>query len=250
MKRIFVIISIFALMFVLNGCTTTQSETSSNISSSDSLSNELVEIDEPLFLIEESDKNVISVQVPVLITENDDKVNQVIHDYVENKIADICLSEYNIVESSSDVSDKNAEYSQCYIDVKYRVSLNTENLVSIVFDGIYNYRSAAHPTNLFFTLNINPKTAETVEFTDTYVLDDAVYELFTESALDNISKLTEDITVDSLCTKDEFIDGIKSQNEFYCYYTETSIGISCPVPHVLGDHLEVEIPLTKLIKSA
>ena len=212
--------------------------------------NESVELDEPFFLIEESDKNIISVQVPVLRTENTDKVNQVIYDYIEDKIADICLSEYNVIESNSDVSDKNAEYSECYIDVKYRVSLNTENLVSIVFDGIYNYRSAAHPTNLFFTLNINPKTAETVGFTDTYVLDDAVYELFTESALEYISKLTEDITVDPICTKDEFIDGIKNQNEFYCYYTDKSVGISCPVPHALGDHLQGEIPLTKLKKSA
>lgn len=250
MKKIFVIIAIFALLLVMNGCNNTKSETSSNISSSDSLMNESVELDEPFFLIEESDKNIISVQVPVLRTENTDKVNQVIYDYIEDKIADICLSEYNVIESNSDVSDKNAEYSECYIDVKYRVSLNTENLVSIVFDGIYNYRSAAHPTNLFFTLNINPKTAETVGFTDTYVLDDAVYELFTESALEYISKLTEDITVDPICTKDEFIDGIKNQNEFYCYYTDKSVGISCPVPHALGDHLQVEIPLTKLKKSA
>ena len=250
MKKFFVIIAIFALLLVMNGCNKTKSETSSNISSSDSLMNESVELDEPFFLIEESDKNIISVQVPELRTENADKVNQVIYDYIEDKIADICLSEYNVIESNSDVSDKNAEYSECYIYVKYRVSLNTENLVSIVFDGIYNYRSAAHPTNLFFTLNINPKTAETVGFTDTYVLDDAVYELFTESALEYISKLTEDITVDPICTKDEFIDGIKNQNEFYCYYTDKSVGISCPVPHALGDHLQVEIPLTKLKKSA
>lgn len=201
---------------------------------------------EEYYLTEISKANLVSIKIPNI------GADELIYDHITSYLYDTCgLSEFELIKSDS-VSDefnerfKNWDYTGYYVNIEGSVSKKSDEIVSITFKGMYNYKSAAHPNHMFFAVNIDPLTGEVVAFEDKYTVNEELYTVFVKYAQEKIDSLAGApgaISVENdLCSEDKFISG----NGIYVYFTIDSIGISYEVPHVMGDHQEVEIPLTEL----
>lgn len=129
-----------------------------------------------------------------------------------------------------------------YMDLNYTVCLKKPTIMSIQFAGMANVKQAAHPDNIFFTLNIDMTKGTKMTLSD---------------FVKNGSALTDDIRkgrfkplvpgvgpeLDSL-TKQQLNDYIQNADvkgsDVYSYLKEGALGISIPVSHAAGDHTELE----------
>ena len=205
------------------------------------------------YLTEHSEENVISIQLPEFQSENGSKINQLVADYITQKINNICNSECHLSPSKADIACTDTAYSKYFVDLTYRISYQSDDIISIIFEGKYNYKKAAHPTNIFFSLNIDPKNAQRVFFSEVYSIESELYQLFSTYAQQSIIESAGGTWPDgwgsfseSVCGEEQFLEGMKTECGFYSYYTGHSVGISYPVPHSIGDYLVVEIPQDEL----
>ncbi len=259
MKRFLLVIVVF--VFLLSGC---ENPNSSVESPTDFTSESIVATEAPLsseiteqniygrYLIEQSEKNHISVEYPQFDQMTGELCNQLIYQYVYDMVYELTQDSCSLQDSDSDYIPNDSvlqkgEYSSYYVDIDYRVALYTDNIISIIFEGLSNYRNAAHPNHLLFTLNIDTKTGEPVLFAQKYKVDSELYTIFIETAKEQLThiNLSED-TLISLFDEDTFIDGLMLEEDVCVYYTSVGIGISYPVVYALGNHIEIEIPYNKL----
>ncbi len=129
-------------------------------------------------------------------------------------------------------------------------------MVSIVFMGILNYKEAAHPTHVFFTLNLNCANGEQVPFANQYCINSTLYAVFAAQAEKEILDLNNGVWPEalgdfseSICREEDFLHGVEIGEEFFYYRTAEGIGISYPVPYSMGDYRIAEIPYEKLCKA-
>ena len=216
------------------------------------------------YLYELSEKNVIRVAYPVLLYGNTDKLNAMISDFVREETNRHCLDGCELTEAMALPADFPSEkmyetdYSTYAFGVDYRVTSYTDDILSIVFEGMINLKQSAHPTHVFFTLNIDLKNEQIIHFEDRYVVDDALYDTFAEYAQKDLMEMAQsdvwpenwDSFSEMFCSKESFLNAITSANASHFYFTEQGVGISYPVAHVMGDHLETVIPYSELKEAA
>lgn len=205
-----------------------------------------------VYLIENTSQNMISLQIPKLDAMTQEECD-FLEKFITNKVFEINGETFQLKRKDKDISSTKREYEEYYIDVDSQVTYRTEECVSVVFQGLYNKKSAAHPTHLLYAVNYHPDTLEVFSFAETYLLSDELFETFSSIAIANILKgcggewpATWGPFEEDICTKQSFLSGMKDGKEFNYYYTETGVVISYPVPFVMGDHLEVEIPYASL----
>lgn len=207
------------------------------------------ETDPCYYLCDLSDANLISIKVPEL------GADKLIYDRVTFYLKETCgLSELELTKSESLSNDfderfENFDYTEYYIDIEATVKKKSDEIVSITFKGMYNYKTAAHPNHIFFTLNFDPATGERIYFEDQYTVNDEMYEIFVrhaQNAFDSFAGDTGISVENDLCQIDTFMNGIKNEKIVCVYYTDDSIGIKYEVPHAAGDYQTVEIPLSEL----
>lgn len=196
------------------------------------------------YLIQDTAENIISIKLP-----DGNEHADLIENMMVAKIKELCGETFSLTRSQTDVADKQREYSGYCIDLDARVSFASEDIVSIVVEGAFNKKETAYPSNWFFTLNFNPKTEQSVNFTDRYVVNKALYDAYAKMAKQTIidrngGKWPETLGNfgEDVCSEEPFLNGLKD-GIVYWYLTPNSMGFSCPVWHFLGDHLEAEIPL-------
>lgn len=197
------------------------------------------------YLTQITDKNVISVKVPVF---DDSALNTLVYDYIREHLTHITSKEFELTRTDDNITTASPNYSEYFIETEYKITYYSNDLISITFEGLLNHKTAAHPTHLFFTLNIDRHTKERIFFKDRFTVNEDLYKTFCDSAEIDITDKAEDLTepfenfFDSICSFEKFRDGMTVENEFFAYYTEYGIGISYPVPFALGNHIEVGIP--------
>lgn len=200
------------------------------------------------YLIEENDQNKISIMLP------DDREytveqNEFIGNFVSQKLYALTGENFDLVSSSTDIKEPNKDYSNYNISIEGRTTYASDDMISVVFAGSLNKKTAAHPSSVFFTLNFNPATNEIIKFESLHTIDDALYQKFATQGKQNIIDETGgvwpeefDSFEETLCSKEAFFDGLKGNtNSINWYYTNEGIGFSYEVIHALGDHKEVEI---------
>lgn len=209
------------------------------------------------FLIDDTYENTISIQIP-LVKENSDQQLLFIQNVIKEKIKSFCGEEFNLTLSKTDIENKNSTDPEnllgYYIITKSKVSYESKDMVSIVFESFFNKSGTAHPTDWLFSINYNPTTFEIIAFSDMYYIDEKLYNIFAQYAEKEILKLCDGKWPDgwgsfseTLCSKENFLQGMKTETEFAYYYTNEGIGISYPIGHALGDHKEVVIPFADLV---
>ncbi len=169
----------------------------------------------------------------------------------EDKINDLILSEVLSYIQPIDDIDKGQYYKLSY-EVKYQ----DDKILSVVYTGHFFSDTSAYPIDVFSTTNIdliNSKKLKLKEFViDDSKLLEAYLLVLGEGSDDEIKKFCYDYILQNyndvailnrLNQADEMYDFMKP---VHSYLTKNSLGISWEVPHVMGDHVEVEIPLDML----
>ena len=243
MRKIFIIVFCVILTFSFCACVkekSNQSKTSQTTS---------VFKEKKAYLVKNSKEDIISVKLP---TDNEysEKQNRFIVDFISSKINDISGETFELKNSKNAV-EYNQDYTGYFIEIESKTSFASDDIVSIVFTGLLNQKSAAHPTHLFFALNFNPKTMDIINFSSRHIIDD---ELYNEFAKQGEKQILEETGGDwpkewgsfseMFCSKEKFFDGLNNKTtEIEWYYTDDGIGFSYSVIHALGDHKEVELKI-------
>ena len=210
---------------------------------------------EPYYLTDISERNIVCVKTSAYKSSDTVSFKNAIDNHIKSQIAFVYypLEEFELVnemELSDDFEAKidNGEYTDYLVELEGETKYTGDELLSVVYTGMYNCKTAAHPNNMCFSINLNDK-AERVYFKDIYDVSDELYEVFADYAQADIDARSamEDISVrDMLCTKDSFLAVIENESTVNFYMTEDSVGFIYSVPHAMGDYLTVEIPLTEL----
>lgn len=241
MKQFRMIILLFILSMQLVGCANQTTPLSDN----------KIQADERkyLYLTEEAAENLISVQIPVVTTANAQAVNACVKEQVYKELQHWLLpQECNLKESATPIANiqeriEPSEYSAQYLYISGSLCFESEEIVSLVFTGTHNAKSAAHPNAVFFSVNVDVQSAEQIGIADVCTVDDSVYAAFLLHV--NSERMSRDELISlNVFERSVFLEGLAQEPEkgFYSYFTPTHIGISYPVTYALGDHIEAEIP--------
>ena len=170
-------------------------------------------------------------------------------DFIENRISLWCSDSIELVLSDTGEIDGANASGNYDIHGESRITYMSDDIVSIVTELLVNQKDAAHPCHLLMAYNYDPGALEVVTFADMYRIDDELYSFFSSEAEKKIMFLCGGKWPDhwrsfgeEFCSQDEFLTGMNTGDEYTYYLTEGGIVISIPVPHALGDHLEVELP--------
>lgn len=136
--------------------------------------------------------------------------------------------------------------SNSYIDFTCEVTLFDEDRFSMVVLGNFNVSAAAHPINIFRTLNIEPRSCSTVKFSDLYDVERVALAV-DKCAKEQLSKPIYDYII-SCGGISYFLNEIDSSDENLCSSASCKdrLIISFMIPHALGDHAEISIPVSAL----
>lgn len=155
--------------------------------------------------------------------------------------------------------NKNIE-ADSSLELKYSVKLQTPDLLSIQYSGVANAPNTAHPSNIFYTTNINMKDVKKLRLPDIVNVDANLVNAFKKGQYVDSRGMSKEAQAqitgyvnDNISTSDlvKYFNGADSfdienvnQSNTFSYLTKDSIVISINVPHALGDHAEFSIPLT------
>lgn len=252
--RVFIIMLCAVLVFSFSGCANTDLKTELQAQTATEQSAVLGEI-MTAYLFEHSGENNICVAYPVVPSAEANVVNTVIHDFIRQETERLCSNDCNVTDAAEKPADILPEYSLYLLELDYRMASFSDEMISIIFEGLFSYKKAAYPLHVFFTLNIDPANGQRISFADRYVIDDALYDVFAAYARKDITEKAGGAWPENwgsfsetICDKDAFLDGLSSSNDFHVFYTDEGIGISYPVPHIMGDHLEVVLPYSEFVK--
>lgn len=149
-------------------------------------------------------------------------------------------------------------YTDLQLELTYKIKRYDSNYLSLVFTGTGNVSTAAYPIDLFWTKNydlqkkqiITLSALHTIDYKFAEALYVAVQEKFTSLAQQDSSfdaAVMWEIfqayypTVDALLSVLQKCD--TDSTSCQSYITRKTIGVSLPVPHVGGDHVEAEVDL-------
>lgn len=252
--RIFMTILCAALLISLYGCINADLETERQTQTATEQSMDSEEI-MTAYLLERSEENNICVAYPVMPSVEVGAANTVIYDFIRQETERLCSHDCNVTDAAEKPADISPEYSLYLLELYYRMASFSNEIISIIFEGLSSYKKAAYPIHVFFTLNIDPANGQKISFADRYVIDDALYDVFAAYAQKDITEKAGGTWPENwgsfseaICDKDAFLDGLSSSKDFHVFYTNEGIGISYPVPHAMGDHLEVILPYSELKK--
>lgn len=203
------------------------------------------------YLTEMSDSNIVSISAPDVGFE--DLIYDRVSTYLTEHFFDCQLVKTEDVGDEFYERFDNREYAEYCVELEGTVTRSDEEIISIKFEGLVNYMTAAHPNHVLFSVNVDKATGERVLFADKYNITEDLYDVFLRYAQAEIDSVAGEGTVsveEQLCTKDSFIDGISDETTVCVYYSGESIVISYEVPFAVGGHREVEIPLSELSQFA
>ena len=241
MKRISVAIFLFIYLVVCASCALQQDKTQLN-------ANDVI-IQSRTY---SADQHTVHIEIPVF-SNSEEPLNRAICAFLESRIlldAGISID----LNDNADVVEHEQQGNDVHINISCRVSMASHEYISIIFEGILNDRRAAHPTHLFFTLNLNRTTGEKMMLSDFCTVDQRLYKIFLHYAYEELkenadSQWLSQINIAELCPESQFIQGLQQETAYWMYMTEASIGISYPVPFSMGNHMEVEIPKEELARG-
>ena len=148
------------------------------------------------------------------------------------------------------------DYADLQLELTFEVKRYDAEYLSIAFTGTGNVRTAAHPNNLFLTKNYDLQKKQPITLSALHTIDrafaDALYtaaeEQFTALARQDSSFDAEtmwEILQADYPTADALLPVLQKcdtdPTSCQSYITRNAIGISLPVSHAGGDHIEVEV---------
>jgi hypothetical protein len=150
------------------------------------------------------------------------------------------------------------EDSHVTLNMGYQVTINTEDMLSILYTGDRSVKGGPYPTHLLFTTNINIKNEEKIRLSDVVSIDERFIDTFKQSPYmdwqdstsPNKEKMAAVVEYLNHFTQKELVKAFKQGDDpsmknnpfgIYSYFTEDFLIVSIQVPHVLGDHAEFTV---------
>lgn len=137
------------------------------------------------------------------------------------------------------------------MDINYKVTLISNDLLSIQYSGYSYDEGIAHPTDQLYTIDLDLKAAERLSLKSFLQINKAFKNEFKNAKL--VSEISQDNSFLNNNTDEEWIDILNSSDDdisgVFSYLTNDAIGISLEVPHGLGDHAEYKISYKKIRKT-
>lgn len=154
------------------------------------------------------------------------------------------LSLVTIMEKNKDVLNYELDYSVVFQD---------NNFMSIIFTGYRYMDGAPYPVDVFYSTNVDLHNAKKLVLGDMVLIDENFVNLYIQylgvDKGDEMKNFACEYLVNSLST-DNLEEGFAKADMLYgssvyvySYFTGIDIGLSWEVPHSVGDHVEVEIPI-------
>lgn len=254
MKKIIILTLCLAMLLVMVGCGNArqnneevQTEPTEELTLATDPTTEEPTSQAKWYLTQLTDDCAASVELPDFIME-DDALKQFVCDYIEEKHENCNMRDFSLSVSNDDVIAQPQDYD-FYLDIDCRLSYFSDDIASIIFEGMYNGKTAAHPVFCFYTLNIDRRTNEQLKLYNLIPTNDALYAAFVQCAYQSMKEKADPAWLagvnfyDVVCSDRDFTGFFYDRSDAACaYFTETGIGISYPVSHPLGDHQETEIP--------
>ena len=257
------VVTSMALTF-LSGCTGSMLE---NCSSNN---NEIDNLDYVSFCAKEATgENRIYFSYPHFMktVTNSEELNELVEGFVVSALNDMLEGRFtgNIKSDTEYWIWNNDDYTKQAMQINFKIMRNDNNFVSIVFEGLCNYKGAAHPTHYFNSLTIDIKKCELVVLSDLYRIDTDFVELVQKKYKEQIRQdlatktgvpiemIAEFFEESFSVSSEKFLfevlcqTGAIDRNTELCFFlTDTALGISIPVPYTLGNHYELLIPFNEL----
>lgn len=134
------------------------------------------------------------------------------------------------------------------MNIDYEIKFQNAGLLSIKYSGIRNSKNTPHPTNEFYTSNINIYEGCRLRLKDIVNVDNNFVEKVKKGTFIAVSpeitskmvNYTNDQLIEAFSTAD-LINHRENGYGAYSYFTNDSYGISVEVSHVIGDHVEFEV---------
>ena len=212
---------------------------------------------------EKTEENHIIFSYPQFMNTftNAAEINELIMGFVKSALQKVCNGEFrgNLRDSSELPERNNYEYTILAMDINYTIKRNDADYFSVIFEGLYNNKTAAHPVNYFNSFTIDVRNSVFVTLSDLYDIDadfmDIVKNEFKEQIRTGLAKKTG-VSVDEipesikefypLLSDSELLQAtrqadINSDFGFHSFMTDTALGISFPLEHAMGDHYEILI---------
>lgn len=128
-----------------------------------------------------------------------------------------------------------------------KVTLQTSDIISMVFWGISDIECSAFPTYNLFTLNIDLKSLDIISLTDLYKLDDNFKNIFFEKSIYPSVPVTffeyDDFLyyLNSMTDKYQMMNVFDFPNTISFFLVPEGIVLSLLSGHSMGDHFEAEL---------
>ena len=248
---------IVVLSILLSGCLEYQGKT--NAPRENELSDNIVSY----CAKEKSKENRIYYNYPQFneTVSNADKLNQTIEEFVINALqrSDEAAFKGDMKDSPEDWEWNDNEYTLLAMDISYRITRSDLDYFSVVFEGDYNHKYAAHPMNYFDSLIIDVQRGEAVNLSLLYNIDKNFITLFRNAFKEQIRSVVaermEGVPYEvSTCVEEQLtsyddskLQEVLQQSVFRSFLTDKGLGISVPFGHAMGDHYEILINYDKLV---
>lgn len=152
---------------------------------------------------------------------------------------------------------KDLEGQAVEYELDYAVTFLNPDVISVAFHGYMNYEQAAHPSNVFYTINIDVKNQSTISLSQLVYVNDRFVELFKKGELSSMlfdmdpeieASLNEYLFQSDMLDWPAELSNADSEGGYtFSYLTEEALGISVSVPHVYGDHVEISLTYEQLV---
>ena len=135
------------------------------------------------------------------------------------------------------------------IDINYKIVCQEPEFLSIIYSGVGNVSGAAHPSNLFYTTNLDIINTKILRLNDIVDINDDFGNMFINGKFKAVNSDYESdykseismVTFDDWKKRLLTADPLDKMGSEFSYMTKDSLGISIGVMHALGDHAEFEI---------
>jgi hypothetical protein len=186
----------------------------------------------------------IKIQYPQIKGLGDDFKEKTINDLIKN---DVLSSQVEApIKAYQDATNTKVNLN---IDLKYQVTMNTTELLSVVYTGYSNIEGSAHPTEDIYAITIDLKNAAKLKLSDFTTIDTNLAQKIKQSTAVTNDAVKNGMDKNVLITAIQSIDdqtlikGLEEEWAYNTFYvTPDSLVVSVAVAHAIGDYALVELP--------
>ncbi|MDR0890223.1 MAG: DUF4163 domain-containing protein [Oscillospiraceae bacterium] len=190
--------------------------------------------------------DIIKLLIPQLSSKGDTdftNVNQMIYEEAVSYLAQFDKGDLSLSNESEKMDWKNAAYEDFALSGEYEIKYSDDAMLSVVFVGLWNVKSAPHPNNFSFSINIDLQTAQRIDARTMYRFDEAFVEQFRANEESWTLQEYPSANFISEYFGAQLADMFAVDKDTYYYFTESKLGIILAgLPFAAGDYCPVEIP--------